>query len=120
MNQINETFYKTLNQERASFILKKVKEFKGDENRFKAEARRVSSLIISNGLLPTLAFLKSKEERKPVYDIIAQWLKHKGLCKNDALEELLNSDAVKLRLATMEALELANWLKRIVEIEIRE
>lgn len=120
MNQINKTFYKTLNQERASFILKEVKEFTGDKNKFKTEARRVSSLIISNGLLPTLAFLKSKEGRKPVYEIINQWLKQREFCKNDALEELLNSDAIKLRLATMEAFELANWLKRIVEIEIRE
>jgi len=112
--------YRVLSQERASFVLKEVKNLKADKKKFKTEARRVSSLIISNGLLPTLAFLKSKEERKPVYDIIAQWLKHKGFCKNDALEELLNSDAIKLRLATMEAFELANWLKRIVEIEIRE
>lgn len=111
---------KILSQERASFVLKEVREFKGDKKKFKTEARRVSSLIISNGLLPTLAFLKSKEERKHIYEVINRWLKQREFCENDALYELLNSDAIKLRLATMEALELANWLKRIVEIEIKE
>ncbi len=111
---------KTLNQERASFILKKIREVKENKEKFKTNARRLPSIIISNGLLPTLAFLKSKEERKPVYDVINEWLKQKRFCQNDVLEELLNSDAAKLRLATMEALELANWLKRFVEIEIKE
>ncbi|MEO0091085.1 MAG: type III-B CRISPR module-associated protein Cmr5 [candidate division WOR-3 bacterium] len=120
MTEIN----KTLNQERANYILKKVKEIKNKEKeeqkKFKTNARRVSSLIISNGLLPTLAFLKSKKEKKPVYDVFNEWLKERKFCQNDALEELLNSDASKLRLATMEVLELANWLGRIVEIEIED
>ncbi|MEO0087728.1 MAG: type III-B CRISPR module-associated protein Cmr5 [candidate division WOR-3 bacterium] len=114
----------TLIQERAGFILKKVKEIKNKEKeeqkKFKTNARRASSLIISNGLLPTLAFLKSKKEKKPVYDVFNEWLKERKFCQNDALEELLNSDVSKLRLATMEVLELANWLGRIVEIEIED
>lgn len=115
---------KTLNQERASFVLSKIEEVKTKEKKyqekFKTNAKRLSSLIISNGLLPTLAFLKSSSDRKPVYDVLDEWLKNKRFCQNDALAELLNSDAVKLRLVTMEALEFANWLKRIVEVEMEE
>lgn len=113
---------KTLNQKRASFCLDKTREIKGSgkEDKFKTNARRLPSLIVSNGLIPTLAFLKSKEERKPVYDVLNEWLKEGGYVKSDALDELSNVDFYKLRLATMETLEFANWLKRIVEIEIGE
>ena len=39
---------------------------------------------------------------------------------NDALEYLLTCDFSILRLATMEAMAFANWLKRMVEIEIKQ
>ncbi|MEN3045329.1 MAG: type III-B CRISPR module-associated protein Cmr5, partial [Candidatus Hydrothermales bacterium] len=125
-------------QERASFVLEKVKKIKEEAKaikkeekdkekkdddkikKFKTNAKKVSSLIVSNGLIPTLAFLKAKEERRPVYNILNEWLKKKGYCNNDALTELVNSDFSKLRLATTEVLEFANWLKRIVEIELPE
>ncbi|MEN3045248.1 MAG: type III-B CRISPR module-associated protein Cmr5 [Candidatus Hydrothermales bacterium] len=108
---------KTLNQERASFVLGKVKKVK-DKDKYKRNARKLPSLITSNGLILTLAFFKSKEETKPVYDTVNEWLKKKGYIRDDALEELINSDFLKLRLATIEILEFANWLKRIVEIEL--
>ncbi len=113
---------KTIEQEMASFCIKKVKEVKETNDKSKIEkfetnAKRLSSLIISNGLIPTLAFYK-KEEKKPVYDVINEWLKEKNYIKNDALEELVNSDSEYLRLATIEVLAIANWLKRIVEVKL--
>jgi CRISPR-associated protein Cmr5 len=115
---------KTIEQEMASFCIKKVKEVKETNDKSKIEkfgtnAKRLPSLIISNGLIPTLAFYK-KEEKKPVYDAINEWLKEKNYIKNDALEELANSDSQTLLLATIEVLAIANWLKRIVEVEIKE
>jgi CRISPR-associated protein Cmr5 len=115
---------KTIEQERAYFCINKVKEVKesGDKGKiekFETNAKRLPSFVVSNGLIPTLAFYK-KEERKPVYDTINEWLKEKKLIKNDALEELANSDFQTLRLATIEILAIANWLKRIVEVEIKE
>lgn len=110
---------KTLNQERAEFILEEIKSI-GDKKKFRTNAERLSSLIVSNGLIPTLAFLKAKEERRPVYNVLNKWLIKKGYCSKDALEELVKSDFSKLRLATMEALEFANWLKRIIEVEFKE
>lgn len=121
MGSKNTDFIRTLNQERAKFALEKVKSVPDDKKKkFKTNGERLSSLIVSNGLIPTLAFLKAKEERKPVYDVLNEWLKKKGYCSNDALEELVKSDFSKLRLATMEALEFSNWLKRMIEVELKD
>jgi len=113
---------KTLNQERARFALEKVKDIKSDKEKYASNAKRLPALITTNGLIPALAFLKSKDETRPVYDTINDWLKQKGFSKDnkDVLEYLLDCDFSTLRLATMEALSFANWLKRIVEIEIKE
>ena len=110
---------KTIEQERANFCIRKVRSITLNKDKYKSHARDLSSFIISNGLIPTLAFYK-KGERKPVYDTINEWLKEKKLIKNDALEELTNSDFQTLRIATIEILAIANWLKRIVEAEIKE
>jgi CRISPR-associated protein Cmr5 len=116
---------KTLEQERAKFCLEKVKNIKSNQDKsnqdkFKTAARNLPSFIVSNGLIPTLAFYKSKAEKKEVYEIINEWLKERKIIENDALNYLVYKDFNTLRLATMEALALANWLKRIVEIELKE
>jgi CRISPR-associated protein Cmr5 len=119
------TTIRTLEQERAKFCLEKVKEIKSNQDKsfqdkFKTAARNLPSFIVSNGLIPTLAFYKSKAEKQEVYEIINKWLKRKEIIKSDALSELVDKDFNTLRLATMEVLALANWLKRIVEIELKE
>jgi CRISPR-associated protein Cmr5 len=119
------TTIRTLEQERASFCLQKVKNIKSNQDKstqdkFKSAARNLPSFIVSNGLIPTLAFYKSKAEKKEVYEIINEWLKQRKIIENDALSDLVNKNFNNLRLATMEALALANWLKRIVEIELKE
>jgi CRISPR-associated protein Cmr5 len=112
---------KTLNQEIASFALEKVKKITSNKDKFASNAKKLPALITTNGLIPTLAFLKSKDETRPVYDTINDWLKQKGFSKDnkDVLEYLLDCNFSTLRLATMEALSFANWLKRMVEIEIK-
>jgi len=102
---------------------------------YSSHAKRFPQMIISNGLIPTLAFYKSKgKDRGQIYSDICEMLevlefklykdfKDKNKDKNKGnvlLEFLINSDSNTLRLATMEALALANWLKRIVEIELKE
>lgn len=116
---------KSLNQERASFALKKVKNIDSEEkNKYATTAKKIPAMITTNGLIPTLAFLKSKKESESVYNTINEWLNQKGYNKNsqnnDALESLLSCDFSTLRLATMEAMAFANWLKRMVEIEMKE
>jgi CRISPR-associated protein Cmr5 len=116
---------KTLEQERANFCIEEVRKIKRTNDKdkiekFEANAKKLPSFVVSNGLIPTLAFYKSKEERKTVYSMINQWLKERKIVKNDALDELVNTDFQTLRLATIEVLAIANWLKRIVEVEIKE
>jgi len=88
-------------------------------------------MIISNGLIPTLAFYKSKEEdRGQIYTDICEILEVTGFkpyldWENNKegsllLEFLLETDFPTLRIATIEVFAIANWLKRIVEAEIKE
>ena len=110
---------KTIEQERAKFCIEQVKDRKQDK-KYQSAAKSLPAFIVSNGLIPTLAFYKSKKEKEQVYNAINEWLKNRGFVKKDAFEELVESDFQTLRLATIEALAIANWLKRIVEVEIVE
>jgi CRISPR-associated protein Cmr5 len=96
---------------------------------YSSHAKRLSQMIISDGLIPTLAFYKSKgEDRGQIYTDICEILEVTGFkpyldWKNNKegsllLEFLLETDLQTLRLATIEILAIANWLKRIVEAEL--
>jgi len=116
---------KTLEQERAYFCIEEVRKIKKTNNKDKIEkfetgAKRLPSFVVSNGLIPTLAFYKSKKEREDVYKVVNEWLIKRKIIQNDALDDLVKADFQTLRLATMEVLAIANWLKRIVEVEIEE
>ena len=100
---------------------------------YSSHAKRLPQMIISNGLIPTLAFYKSKgDDRGQIYTDICEILEVTGFkpyldWKNRNNKEgsllcefLLDTDFQTLRLATMEVLAIANWLKRIVEVEIKE
>lgn len=109
--------FKTLNQERAAFALQQVE---GKDKKYSTYAKKLPALITTNGLIPTLAFLKSKSESKQVYESLNKWLRDRKYINNgeDALEKLVDFDFSTLRLATIEALSFANWLKRMAEIAI--
>jgi CRISPR-associated protein Cmr5 len=102
---------KTLEQEVAKFAYDKVKNSDEDE---KKEFIKLPNLIMTNGLIPTLTYYKEKEN---VFNTIVEWLKKKGLIKQDDLNELLNADSQTLRKATLEVLKLSNYLKRFSEME---
>ncbi|MBX0313033.1 MAG: type III-B CRISPR module-associated protein Cmr5 [Sulfurihydrogenibium sp.] len=100
---------------------------------YSSHAKRLPQMIISNGLIPTLAFYKSKgKDRDQIYTDICEILEVTGFKpyldwknKNNKegsllLEFLLETDSQTLLLATIEVLAIANWLKRIVEAEIKE
>ncbi len=109
----------TLEQQRAQFCLDAIKKI-SDEKKFKSNAMRLPQMLVLNGLIPTLAFYKSKNETIKVYNAVNDWLKERKLVVNDALSDLSKADFQKLRLATLETLALAEWLKRIAEIHIKD
>jgi CRISPR-associated protein Cmr5 len=98
---------------------------------YSSHAKKLPQMIVSNGLIPTLAFYISKgKDRGQIYADICEILEVINFkpyldWKNDnednfLLEFLLETDSQTLLLTTIEVLAIANWLKRIVEVEIKE
>ena len=65
---------KTQNQERAACVMEHIEILKKSDY-----SEKIASYILTNGLLPTLAFLKEKEKEKEKssYRIICKHLKNK-------------------------------------------
>jgi CRISPR-associated protein Cmr5 len=118
---------RTLEQERAKHAWDCVQEvkdkpFAGD---YRTIAVKVPSLIVTNGLGQTLAFLKAKGKDEPgnehevLYRHLADWVGRKVNADGDLLSWLVNTaTSQQYRLATMEALALLQWLKRFAEAEL--
>jgi len=115
---------RTLEQERAQHAWSCVQEvkdkpFAGD---YRTIAVKVPSLIVTNGLGQTLAFLRSKPDRQHfqlLYRHLADWVGRKVHADGDLLNWLVNeATSQQYRLATMEALALLQWLKRFAEAEL--
>jgi CRISPR-associated protein Cmr5 len=116
-----------LEQERAKHAWDCVQEvkdkpFAGD---YRTIAVKVPSLIVTNGLGQTLAFLKAKgkgdpgNEHEVLYRHLADWVSEKVNADGDLLSWLVNTaTSQQYRLATMEALALLQWLKRFAEAEL--
>ncbi len=118
---------KTLEQERSNYAFKCVSKIKGEP--FEKEASslisKLGTLILTNGLGNTLAFLfaKGKDHHLEVIVIISNWLLRQG-------EKYYTRDNVKVRIEkimkklvldatveqymyyTEETLRLVNWLRR--------
>ena len=115
---------RTLEQERAKHAWSCVQEvkdkpFAGD---YRTIALKVPSLILTNGLGQTLAFLRSKPDRphfQMLYRHLVNWIGRKVNEDGDFLVWLVNdATSQQYRLATMEALALLQWLKRFAEAEL--
>jgi CRISPR-associated protein Cmr5 len=118
---------RTLEQERAKHAWDCVQEvkdkpFAGD---YRTIAVKVPSLIVTNGLGQTLAFLKAKGKGEPgnehevLYRHLTDWVGRKVNADGDLLSWLVNTaTSQQYRLATMEALALLQWLKRFAEAEL--
>lgn len=104
----------TLEQERAKFAWDIAVANKNDAS-FKRLAKGAPALIMSNGLMPSLAFWQSKGNTKIVEAILC-WLKHRRIVNSsvfaEAMQCLQNVDSViKFRDATDESLEFLKWLR---------
>jgi CRISPR-associated protein Cmr5 len=125
----------TLQQRRAKQAWEDIESVKSDTSTYSTVIRRLPSLIQQNGLLPTLAYLKAKDEGKHlkkdkagnseetsyyvVYRHLSNWVKP-SLPENDSQEPdfidfLRSKNSYIYRLATTEALAYASWLKRFAE-----
>lgn len=113
----------TKQQRRAEFALSSLERFKGNVPKDHAQfIVGVPTMILTNGLGQTLAFLKAKsgkkEERKFVYDMIKSYLKENytvfaSSADDVAFLKTLNTvsqgDYIKMQ---KEVLLMLEWLKR--------
>jgi len=118
---------RTLEQERAKHAWDCVQEVKDKPfaGNYRTIAVKVPSLIVTNGLGQTLAFLKAKgkgdpgNEHEVLYRHLADWVGRKVHADGDLLSWLVNTaTSQQYRLATMEALALLQWFKRFAEAEL--
>ncbi len=147
--------FRMLEQKRAEYAWKCIKEVKKlssmglDEKGYRSQARKLPSMIMHNGLITTLAFLKSKAEvnvkSKKINDEalilfqITRYLHDENEGHKEAtpenveqalnddegyyacfFEKLINATFSEYRHETMKAIRLAVWLKRIAEGELED
>jgi CRISPR-associated protein Cmr5 len=136
----NETIITKLEKGRAEFAYKCVEEaiktFKEDSKKqkeYKSYTRKIPTMILSNGLGQTLAFVKAKSEKGNAYDLIysqlTEYMKSSHTARiqmrqneNDLVEWVISCDSSEYRYITQEILAFLNWLKRFAEglIEVEE
>lgn len=129
MSEINTI--KGLEQGRAKFAYEKVLEGNKIKKRkeYKAYVRKIPTLVKTNGLGETFAFVKAKKVKKAeeidkaayayylIYDQTSQWLKEKELLKPDMdlVEWIISLNSPTYRAVTNEVLSLFKWLSRFSE-----
>jgi len=111
---------------RAANCISEVKKEEKLAKRYGTLARKLPSLVLTNGLGQTLAFLKSKgySQGTPKPDA-AEALIYKHLCghlltskDSDLLDTIMGENSLEYRYHTAEALAFAGWLKRFAEAEL--
>jgi len=117
----NPTQQQTLQQKRAAHAWGCIEKVSSNQKSYGLLVRGLPSLIQSDGLGQTLAFLKAKaggkqdKEHMVVYNHITAWVQQELNVKGDFLEWLLGQSSTEYRRATVEVLAYLNWIKRFAE-----
>jgi len=124
----HESAVKALEKGRAEFAYKCAK--KASEKEFKKDYRsyvkKIPSMILSNGLGQTLAFIKSKAKNGNAYDFIynqiTDYMKSEHTTRikmpdneNELVEWVIRMDSTTYRYITQEILAFFNWLRRFAD-----
>lgn len=95
-----------------------------NNKKFMALAKGAPALIMSNGLMPSLAFWQSKAEYRALVNALLGWLNKKGLLTNDKFDDSIktiqNSDSDQYMRITEETLEYLKWLRNFVGAVVKE
>ena len=117
----------TLEQERARRALECIREVKNKRyaDKYGSLARKAPSLVQTNGLGQTLAFLLSKakgedNEHLALYDHLSGWVTGRMRWGKPLMEEVVSRDSADYRRATVEAMAFLMWLRRFAEAELGE
>lgn len=110
----------TKDQERAAYAWRVVQ---GCSSDYKNLAKGAGALIMSNGLMATLAFYqdKGKDHHKKLLAHILNWVfKKEGVDFTDAMNVLHKIDSQNYRNATQEALDLLRWISQFASAAIKD
>lgn len=94
-----------------------------DTKKYGTLARKLPSLVQTNGLGQTLAFLRAKggKDRKDAHNIlfshISEWVVEQVGGSGNLLEWVIRQDSHRYRRATAEAIAYAMWLRRFAETQ---
>jgi CRISPR-associated protein Cmr5 len=95
-----------------------------DKEKYGSLARQLPSLIQTNGLGQTLAFICSKgkglnnvNHHNLIYIHISEWVIQQLQGRENLLEWIITEDSDTYRRATTEALSFALWLRRFAEAQ---
>jgi CRISPR-associated protein Cmr5 len=98
---------------------------------YRSYVKKIPTMILSNGLGQTLAFIKSKSEKgnayKLIYEQLTEYMRSPYTTrmqmpedKKELVEWVISCDSEKYRYITQEILAFLNWLKRFAEGLIEE
>ena len=114
-------------QEIALLAYNCVKEVKGKdfEGKYLSHARKLPSMIVHNGVMTTLTFIKAKassdEGWKILISHIGRYMREIENKESDNLLKLFGEmDLPEYRLYTQKLLFFAQWLKRMAEGELKD
>jgi len=132
---------KTLEQERmkkAYEFVSNVKEnYKEIRSEYSSLAKKLPSMIVHNGLITTIVFLRSKAGRRKdgrggnnitphgkLLEQLLSYLKDRSLIESEEYESFINKtenmEIEEYMFITQDVLAFATWLKRIAEGEIED
>jgi CRISPR-associated protein Cmr5 len=133
---LKETNITKLEKGRAEFAYKcaveaKDKEDKNFKSEYRSHVKKIPTMILSNGLGQTLAFIKSKSKEGNAYELIykqiTDYMKSEHPSRinmpngeDDLTKWVINVDSSTYRYITQEILAFLNWLRRFAEGLIKE
>ncbi len=111
--------------------LKVFEEYKKNKENYLSYARKIPTMILSNGLGQTLAFVKAKAKDGNAYELLyaqlTEYMKSDSAVKikmlpdkNELIEWVISCDSKEYRWITQELLAFLKWLKRFAEGMIEE
>ena len=108
----------TREQERAAFAWNKVQ---GQGRDYRNLVKSAPAMVMGNGLMQTLAFLKGKgkQHHVAVMDHIIGWLHEKNILQGNtfaaAMTDLYRKNSFEYQRATDEALAILRWLRHLAD-----
>lgn len=121
--QQSDTSFRDLERCRAEAAWQNIQEVDARDVEYGSLAREMPTLIQTNGLAQSLAFLKAKNKahHQKMFKHLSDWVCQRlNFQQGDLLENSLRINSQTYRRATMESLSFLQWIKRFTEAKIEK